>query len=73
MQGRMFFRIMVDNLFVNNPVAKAISALVNFCNEQNYYGKKELKFFKKMSLNKVEKTSGYNKQFIFNGNQKSGV
>ena len=73
MHGRTFFRIMVDNLFINNPIAKAILGLVNFCNEQNYYGKKELKFLKKMPLNNIERPKKYDKRFIFNSNPKTGV
>ena len=42
MQGRTFFRIMIDNMFINNPFCKAISALVKFCNEQSIFYKKEL-------------------------------
>ena len=73
MQGRTFFRIMIDNLFVNNALCKAIFALVNFCKEQSYYGQKELKFLKKMPLNKIEQNSVYDKRFIFNSNPNSGV
>ena len=73
MQGRTFFRIMIDNLFVNNALCKAIFALVNFCKEQSYYGQKELKFLKKMPLNKIEEKKVYDKRFIFNSNPNSGV
>lgn len=74
MRGRTFFRIMLDNLFVNNVFCKALSALVNFCNEQSYYSKKELKFLKKMPLNKIkEQNSAYKNRFIFNTDQISGV
>ena len=66
MQGRTFLRIMLDNLFINNPLSKAIVALVNFCNEQNYYYRKELKFLTKMPLNKKEEYNIYkNEKFIF--------
>ena len=73
MQGRTFLRIMLDNLFVNNAFCKAISALVNFCNEQSYYNRKELKFLNKMPLDKVEQDSVYQKRFIFNSAHKTGV
>ena len=73
MQGRTFFRIMLENLFVNNALCKALSALVNFCNEQSYYGKKELKFFKNVPLNKLEEDKSYKTKFIFKNNQKLGV
>ena len=73
MQGRTFFRIMIDNLFVNNAFSKAIVALVNFCNEQSYYHRKELKFLEKMPLTKTEQDSSYKNRFIFNSTYKTGV
>ena len=73
MRGRTFFRIMMENLFVNNALCKALSALVNFCNEQSYYGKKELKFLKKMPLNNIRPHNTYKKKFIFNSTQHTGV
>ena len=73
MQGRTFFRIMADNLFVNNPICKAMSALVNFCNEQRYCAHQELKFLEKMPLNNISKDSVYKNRFIFDPTQKSGV
>ena len=78
MQARTFFRIMLDNLFVNNPLCKALSSLVNFCNEQSVFYRKKLKFSKKMPLSKTdsfldilscEKISvkdSYHNRFIFN-------
>ena len=73
MSGRTFFRIMFNNLFVNNVFCKTLSALINFCNEQSYYGKKELKFLKKMPLNKMTQDSSYKNKFIFNSTYKTGV
>ena len=73
MQGRTFFRIMINNLFVDNAICKALSALVNFCKEQSYYRQKELKFLKKMPLTKSENNFKYNKNFIFNSKQATGV
>jgi len=73
MRGRIFFRIMLDNLFVNNAFSKTIRALLNFCNEQSYYGQKKLKFLKNMPLNKIEQNNIYDKRFILNNNIKSGV
>jgi hypothetical protein len=65
---------MADNLFINNAFCKAIVALVNFCNEQQYYYKKELKFLKKMPLNNSkEYQTTYSNRFIFNKKQISGV
>ena len=73
MQKRTFIRIMIDNLFVNNAFCKAVIALVNFCNEQSYYGKRELKFLKKMPLNKIRQENNYKTKFIFNTTHKTGV
>ena len=74
MQGRTFLRIMLDNLFVNNAFCRAISSLINFCNEQNYYYKKELKFLAKMPLNKKEDYSTYkNNKFTFKTQQSNGA
>ena len=73
MQKRTFFRILIDNLILNNAFCKAIVALVNFCNEQSYYGQKKLKFLKKMPLTKVQTTQNYQSKFIFKPNQISGV
>ena len=73
MQGRTFFRIMLDNLFVNNAICKTLHALVNFCKEQAYYNKKELKFLKKMPLKNIEPELQYKKPFIFSSKQTSGV
>lgn len=64
---------MMENLFVNNAFCRTISALVNFCNEQSYYGQKELKFLKKMPLTKLKTDKSYQTRFIFNPNQSSGV
>ena len=73
MRGRTFLRIMIDNLFINNAFCKAISALVNFCNEWTNSHTKKLKFLKKMPLNNIEQDSNYNKKFLFNTTQISGV
>ena len=73
MQGRTFLRIMIDNLFINNAMCRALSSLVNFCNEQQYFSGKELKFLKKMPFNNIKKDSSYKNKFIFSSAQKSGV
>ena len=73
MRGRIFFRVMLDNLFVNNAFCRTLQALVNFCNEQSYYGQKKLKFLENMPLNKTEHKNVYDKRFILNSNLKSGV
>lgn len=64
---------MFDNLFINNVFTKSIMALVNFCNEQSYYNRKELKFFKKMPLNKLDSSNKYKTKFIFNTPPNSGA
>ena len=71
MQGRTFFRIMFDNLFVNNAFTKALINLVNFCNENKIFAKNELKFLKKMPLNNKQEVV-YKSKFIFDAN-KTGV
>ena len=73
MRGRTFFRIMIDNLFINNTLAKSISALVKFCNEQSLYGIKNLKFFQNLPLKKLEQPKKYNKRFIFSSETKPGA
>ena len=66
MQGRTFFRIMLD-IVLNNAVVKSLASLVNFCNELRYYNRKELKFLKKMPINNnVVKEEYYKNRFIFN-------
>ena len=73
MRGRTFFRIMIDNLFVNNAFCKTILAMVNFCNEWSYYKGKKLKFLKKKPLTKLESNCVYEKKFLFNTNEISGA
>ena len=66
MQGRPFFRIMLD-IVLNNALVKSLASLVNFCNELRYYNRKELKFLKKMPINNnVVKEEYYKNRFIFN-------
>lgn len=64
---------MIDNIFLNNPVGRAISTLVNFCNNSTIYNKKNLKFLKKMPLVKKEPQMAYNKRFIFDSSYMCGV
>jgi len=78
MQTRTFFRIMLDNLFINNPLCRAFTALVKFCNEQSYYGGKTLKFSENNPFNNTDifvecisrtekySTKSYKNKFIFN-------
>ena len=73
MRERTFFRIMLDNLLVNNAICKSITSLVNFCNEQSYFATRKLKFSKKMPLNNISQDSVYKNKFIFNNTYKSGV
>ncbi len=63
---------MIDNLFVNNALCKALSALINFCNEQSYFYQKRLKFLEKMPLQYKEQDSVYKTRFIFHSTQTSG-
>ncbi len=72
MQKRTFFRIMMDSLLVNNAIARALSALVNFCNEQSYFSQNKLKFSEKMPLTYNKRESVYKNRFIFDSTQISG-
>ena len=65
MQGRTFFRIMLD-ILLNNAVFKTILSIVNFCNEIRYYNRKSLKFLKKMPLNNIVKDNYDKNRFVFN-------
>ncbi len=65
MQGRTFFRVMLD-IILNNALIRAIASFVNFCNELRYYNRKELKFLKKMPINNIVKENYYKKRFVFN-------
>ena len=73
MQGRTFFRIMIDNLFVNNPFCKAVTVFVNLCNNAIFYNKKSLKFYGKMPLYKKEQELNYKKRFVFDSSRAYGV
>ena len=73
MHGRTFFRIMIDTLFLNNPISKALVSLVNLCNNFTFYNRKKLKFLRKMPLNKKEMLYNYNNKFIFDSSNLSGV
>lgn len=68
MQGRTFFRVMLD-IFLDNAIVKSIVSLVNFCNEIRYYNRKELKFLEKMPINNISKDEYYKNRFIFNTTQ----
>lgn len=74
MQGRTFFRILIDNLFVKNPIGKTVIGVVNFCN--NFAGCKtnNLKFLKNMPLyNSRVSEASYKKRFIFDSSNSYGV
>ena len=53
------------DIFFNNTLVKSIVSLVNFCNEQRYYNRHELKFLKKMPINKLTQENNYKKDFLF--------
>lgn len=73
MQHRTFLRIMMDNLILNNPFYKAVMSFVKFCNEQTYFGGKNLKFLENVPLNNnvVQKTT--HNRFIFDSTKLNGV
>ena len=56
---------MLDILF-DNAIVKAIAAFVNFCNEQRYYNRHELKFLKKMPINNIEQKQ-ITSRYVFQG------
>ena len=63
MQKRTFIRTMLD-IFFDNALVKSAAAFVNFCNEQRYYNRHELKFLKNMPINKVGNVPPENR-FLF--------
>ena len=73
MHNRTFFRILTDNLFINNPLCRAVSALVNFCKEYRGQSGPELKFLNKLPLNKKEPNIDYKNRFIFDSSKMCGV
>ena len=52
MQNRTVIRTALDRFF-DNALVDTLASFVNFCNEQNNYSDKELKFSKKMPLMKT--------------------
>ena len=64
MEKRTIIRTMFD-IFLNNAFVKTIVSFVNFCYEQTYYSNKELKFFKNLPINKVEKEENYSNKLLF--------
>ena len=73
MHNRTFFRILLDNLFVSNPLSRAVITLVNFCKEYNGTPVPELKFLEKMPLKRRETVNGYKNRFVFNSSGMYGV
>jgi len=67
MQKRTFIRTMLDIIF-DNAIAKTVASLVNFCKEQQYYNRHELKFFKNVPINKIE-VQPVQKKFVFKVNR----
>lgn len=65
MQTRTLLRTILD-LFLNNAIARTVASIVNFCNEQRYYNRKELKFLKKMPINNIAQDKYYKNRFVFN-------
>ena len=67
MQNRTFLRTMLD-IFFNNAFFKSIISFVKFCNEQQYYNNRELKFLKNMPIDKIGNNPFYQNKFVFNTN-----
>lgn len=72
MQRRTFVRIMIDGI-LNNPLIKAVTTFVNFCNNSMFYNKKKLKFLGKMPLQYNERQKELNNRFIFDSSKTTGV
>ena len=66
MHGRTFFRIMLDNLFVNNALFESIIKLVKFLKEMEYFNHKNLKTLNKKTKNVIIKEDDYKNKFKFN-------
>lgn len=73
MQGRTFYRVMLDKLFVDNIFCKTLSSFINFCKEQGGYTPQELKFLKNVPLIKKEVHNTYKNRFIFDSSQLNGA
>ena len=58
---------MLDIVF-DNAAVRTVASLVNFCKEQLYYNRSELKFLKNLPINKIE-TSAVQNKFVFKVNK----
>lgn len=67
MQKRTVIRTILD-IFLDNAFVKTAAYIVNFCNEQRYYHKHELKFLRNVPINKIE-TSTVENNFLFKVNR----
>ena len=66
MQGRTFFRIMLDNLFVNNALFGTIIKLIRFWKELEIFNHINLKTLNKKTKNDIIKEEHYKNRFKFN-------
>ena len=73
MHKRTFFRILTDNIFINNPFCRALIALVNFCKEYSENCSPKLKFLEKMPLKRKETVNCYKNRFVFDSSKMYGV
>ena len=73
MQKRTFLRIMMDILFVNNPISRTVLSVVNFCKEYNDFRYKNLKFSKTLPLYMTEKDVKHKNIFIFDSSKAIGA
>ena len=64
-----------DNIYVigNKLDWKLHAFMSRLTGKQAYFSKKELKFLKKLPLNKIETENSYKTKFIFKSNHKIGV
>ena len=73
MHNRTFLRILLDNIFLNNPLSRAVISLVNFCKECNGNPVPELKFLENMPLKRKEPVNNYKNRFVFDSSNMYGV
>ena len=64
MLKRTFFRIMFDNLFVNNALCKTLRAITKYFREQQDFRGNNLTFSNTLQFKKKEPDI-YSKKFIF--------
>ena len=72
MLKRTFFRIMFDNLFVNNALCKTLRAIIKYFREQQDFRGNNLTFSNTLQFKKKERDI-YSKKFIFMVDNNNGA